>query len=95
MKEDQEDFAYDNLDKGSNKSFSSTNKDDDQVKVDLLGSLNMDKLIQNLGRPSLGTGDGSNEQRRSVNKAGGNIFAGKVRNNAGGSSGEKPNRSSG
>lgn len=55
----------------------------------------MDKLIQNPGRPSLGTGDGSNEQRRSVNKAGGNIFAGKVRNNAGGSSGEKPNRSSG
>ncbi len=76
------------MDKGSLKSFHSENADGQNNNDNIFKTLNMDKLIMNPGRPSLGSGDNSNNRERgSVGAWGkaGNIFAARVRNNKGGS----------
>ena len=60
MKEEQNEFAYDNMDKGSNKSFQA--EDDDEENKERVMNFNMDQLIQNPGRPSVG--DNSNKSKK-------------------------------
>ena len=74
MKEEQQEFAYENMENGSNKSFA--NEEEIKQTEGLLGNINMDQLIQNPGRGSHNSG--SKEERKSVT-TNNNIFAAKVR----------------
>ena len=76
MKEEQENFGYEDIDKGSNKSFSQDGGEESKVPM----NLNMDQLIQNPGRPSQGP-DETTPQKMSERNAKPNIFANKVRKN--------------
>ena len=71
MKEEQNNFAYEDLDRGSNKSFSSDSGKKVQTSKMML---NMEKLVQNPGRASQGD-ESSGVKNRTKN----NIFAGKMR----------------
>lgn len=69
MKEEQNEFSYEDMDKGSNKSFSGAEDGaNDGSPGDASLSLDMGQLIQNPGRKSTGEDGGKT-----------NIFAGKVR----------------
>lgn len=75
MKEEQNEFSYEDMDKGSNKSFSGVEDGaNDGSPGDASMSLDMGQLIQNPGRKSTGE-DGSGGAKT-------NIFAGKVRKTA-------------
>ena len=79
MKEEQNEFSYEDMDKGSNKSFSDhDNRDRDGSPGDAM-TFNMSALVQNPGRGSVGE-DGVPKK---------NIFANKVRKSGG--SGSKQN----
>ena len=80
MKEEQNAFAYDNMDNGSNHS---QQKADEAGGVGLLGNINMGNLVQNPGR-----GSEDSQNRKSATR-GGNIFAQKVRKQNKNSSAEK------
>ena len=71
MKDEQDNFAYDDLDRGSNKSFNS-NGAEKAAASNLM--LNMGQLVQNPGRASQGE-----ESRDVKNRTKSNIFAGKMR----------------
>ena len=89
MKEEQNHFAYENMDNGSNHSL---NRDGEGGGGGSgLGNLNMGQLVQNPGRNSEG-GDHSNSQRKSAGRSA-NIFAAKVRKTVGKDSAEKSQNS--
>ena len=72
------------MDTGSNKSFAGDEGDEavgSKQRDSLLQTLNMGQLIQNPGRPSLGSGENSKERLSRGGGGGktGNIFAAKVR----------------
>ena len=71
MKEEQDNFAYDDLDRGSNKSFSSSGAEKASSSKMML---NMEQLVQNPGRASQGE-----ESLGGKNRTKANIFAGKMR----------------
>ena len=68
MREEQNNFAYDNMENGSNQSLGP----DEGGNSGLLGNINMGNLVQNPGRDSV------NSQRKSERRTA-NIFAQKVR----------------
>ena len=73
MLEEQNDFAYENMERGSNKSFKAEDREDGQEEFkerqsELFGSLNMQSLIQDPGRGSHISNEvsGSNSKERKV-----------------------------